>query len=156
MKRFPLQSHFLVTVIGWPSRVFNAAPLTVSVSPGLQDAVLLLGAVQQGHGVGVQHVALDVIQVERGKLRPTHHAEQAAGLRLVLHQELLTKPGVQGVVQVPLQGLRRRAGSLLRLLLWLLEVPPLHRVRRQRGGFFMPFWGGRSVCRVCWWSEKRM
>lgn len=76
----------------------------MSLSPGLQDAVLLLRAVDQGVGVGVQHVALDVIQVKRGELSSTHHAQQPAGFRLILHQELLTEPGVQRVIQVAFQG----------------------------------------------------
>lgn len=66
----------------------------MSLGPGLEDAVLLLRAEDQGVGVGVQHVALDVIQVEGRQLSPAHHAEQAAGVHLVFHQELLAKPGV--------------------------------------------------------------
>lgn len=90
---------------------------TVSLSPGLQDAVLLHGAVHQGVWVGVQHVALDVVQVERGHFSSAHHAQQPAGLRLVLHQELLAKPGVQRIVQVTLQGLGRRPSQVLLLRL---------------------------------------
>lgn len=105
--------------------------LTVSPSPGLQDAVFLLGAEHQGVWVGVQHVVLDVIQVERGQLCPTHHAEQAARLRLILHEELLAEPGVQRVVQVALQRQRRRSRMFL-LLLSTLERLTVHRAWGQR------------------------
>ncbi|KAG7235437.1 hypothetical protein INR49_002668, partial [Caranx melampygus] len=74
-------------------------------------------AVDQGVGVGVQYVALDVVQVKRGQFSSTHHAQQPAGLRLVLHQELLAEPGVQRVVQVALQGASRRPGEILLLFL---------------------------------------
>lgn len=76
---------------------------TMSLSPGLQDAVLLLRTIDQGVRVGVQHMALDVVQVKRGHFSSTHHAEQPPGLCLVLHQKLLPEPGVQRIIQVALQ-----------------------------------------------------
>lgn len=97
------------------------------LGPSLQDAVLLLRAVDQRLGVDVQHVALDVVQVERGQWAATHHAHQPALLRLVLHEELLSEPGVERVVQVALQGPGRGPGELLLLL---------------EGGRCMGRWGG--------------
>lgn len=66
--------------------------------------------------MGVQNMALDVVEVQRGQLSSTHHAEQPACLCFVLHEELLAEPGVQRVVQIALQGLGRRPEGVLFLL----------------------------------------
>lgn len=89
--------------------------LSMCLGPGLQDAVLLLRAVDQRLWVDVKHVALDVVQVERGQRAAAHHANQPAHLCLVLHEELLSEPGVERVVQVALQGLGRGPRELLLL-----------------------------------------
>lgn len=45
--------------------------------------------------MGVQDMALDMVEVKRRQFPPTHHAQQPASLGFVLHQELLTEPRVQ-------------------------------------------------------------
>lgn len=91
----------------------------MSLSPRLKDAVLLLGAVHQRVGVGVQHVALDVVEMEGRQFPSANHAEQPASLRFVLHEELLAEPRVERIVQVALQGLGRRPEHVLLLLFGL-------------------------------------
>lgn len=69
--------------------------------------------------MGVQNMALDVVEVKRRQFSSAHHAEQPARLRFVLHEELLAEPGVQRVVQIALQRLGRRSKDVLLLLLRL-------------------------------------
>lgn len=127
--------------------------LTVSLSPGLQDAVLLFWAVNQGVWVGVKHMALDVVQVKRGQFSPAHHAQQPASLRLILHQELLAEPGMQWVVQVAFKRPCRRSREV-RLLLLGVGSFTLLRVGTRSKGLLWLLQGSHSVQGFCWRSGE--